>query len=204
MDLIAHRGNNGNEFKENSKEAFINCFATSYISGVEMDVRLTRDLVVVISHSDVVDGKVISKCKYNKLKNKVNKLDDVLSSLSSKKKIVIDIKGDDKRIVDSLYSVLNNYDYQFYICSFNYNIVSLFKSRFCNYKVGLIIGYMLNIDRLHNKFDFNSLHYNLVNRAHMSKEIFIWTVNDMKDFKKIKKYGSDFYIITDKAYLFYD
>lgn len=204
MCLIAHRGNNGSGFRENSKDAFLNSFNTSYISGVEMDVRLTRDLVVVVSHGDIVDGKMISKCKYSKVKKIVDRLDDILSVLSCEKKIVIDIKGDDKRIVDCLYFVIKKYNYQFYICSFNYNIVSLFKRIYSNYKVGLIIGYMINTDRIHNKFDFNSLHYNLINRANISKEVFIWTVNDMRVFNKIMKYGDNFYIITDKSYLFSD
>jgi len=197
--FIAHRGNNGSGYKENSISAFINCFNTSYIDGVEMDVRLTRDGVVVVSHSDLFEGKVISKTKYSKLG--IDSLDYVLSCLSNKKKIIIDVKGNDLGIVDKLYSILVKYDYQFYICSFNYDISSLFKKKYFNYKVGLIIGYMLNIDQIYNNFDFNLVHYNLVKRIG-NKESFIWTVNDKFVYDIVKKYSS--LIITDKAYLLHE
>lgn len=197
--FIAHRGNNGMGFRENSVSAFINCFNTSYIDGVEMDVRLTLDSVVVVSHSDLFEGKVISKTKYSKLG--VDSLDYILSCLSNKKKIIIDVKGNDLGIVDKLYFILVKYDYQFYICSFNYNIVSLFKEKYSNYKVGLIIGYMLNIDKIRNDFDFNLIHYNLVKMIG-NKESFVWTVNDRFVYDIVKKYSS--FIITDKAYLLHE
>ena len=197
--FIAHRGNNGMGFRENSVSAFMNCFNTGYIDGVEMDVRLTRDSVVVVSHSDLFEGKVISKTKYSKLG--IDSLDYVLSCLSNKKKIIIDVKGNDLSIVDKLYSVLVRYDYQFYICSFNYDIVSLFKEKYSTYKVGLIIGYMLNTDRINNSFDFNLIHYNLVKRIG-NKESFVWTVNDKFVYDIVKKYSS--FIITDKAYLLHE
>ena len=108
--FIAHRGNNGGEYKENSVSAFINCFNTSYIDGIEMDVRLTSDGVLVVSHSDLFNGKVISKTKYSKLG--IDSLDYVLSCLSNKKIIIIDVKGNDLGIVDKLYSVLVKYNYQ--------------------------------------------------------------------------------------------
>lgn len=194
--FIAHRGNNGGEYKENSVSAFINCFNTSYIDGVEMDVRLTSDRVLVVSHSDLFNGKVISKTKFFKLG--IDSLDYVLSCLSNKKIIIIDVKGNNLDIVDKLYSVLSKYDYRFYICSFNYDIVSLFKEKYSNYKVGLIIGYMINIDKIHNDFDFNLLHYNLYKRCGV-KESFLWTVNDKFVYDIVKKYCS--FIITDRAYL---
>lgn len=196
--FIAHRGNNGGKYKENSVSAFINCFNTNYIDGVEIDVRLTRDNKIVVSHGDIFNGKLISKTKFSKLG--IDSLDYVLSCLSNKKIIIIDVKGNDLSIVDKLYSVIVKYEYQFYICSFNYDIVSLFKEKYSSYKVGLIIGYMLNIDRIYNKFDFNLLHYNLAKRR--DKQTFIWTVNEKFIYNIIKKYSS--LIITDNAYLLHE
>ena len=48
MYLIAHRENNNHKYKENSKEAFINCFNTEYIDGIELDIRLTKDNIIVV------------------------------------------------------------------------------------------------------------------------------------------------------------
>ena len=194
--FIAHRGNNGAGFRENSLDAFLDCFNTSYIDGVEMDVRLTRDSVVVLSHGDLFNGRIISKTKFSKLK--IDSLDYVLSNLSNKKKIIIDVKGNDVSIVDRLYSVLVKYDYDFYVCSFNYDIVSLFKKKYSSYEVGLIIGYMLNVDMIYNDFDFNLINYNLIKRIG-NKLSFVWTVNDKFVCNIVKKYCS--FIITDKAYL---
>ena len=194
--FIAHRGNNGSGFRENSLYAFLNCFNTSYIDGVEMDVRLTSDFVVVLSHSDLFNGKIISKTKFSKLS--IDSLDYVLSNLSNRKKIFIDVKGNNLDIVDRLYFILVKYNYDFYVCSFNYDIVTLFKKRYSSYRVGLIIGYMLNVDRIHNSFDFNLIHYHFVKRIG-NKMSFIWTVNDKFVYNVVKRYCS--YIITDKAYL---
>ena len=57
---------------------------------------------------------------------------------------------------------------------------------------------MINIDRIHNSFDFTLLHYNLVKRIG-SKVCFLWTVNDKFVYDIVRKYCS--FIITDKAYL---
>jgi len=194
--FIAHRGNNGMGYAQNSVSAFVNCFNTNYIDGVEMDVRLTYDGVVVVSHSDFFDGKVISKTRFSDLN--IDSLDYVLSCLSDKKIIIIDIKGDNLDIVDRLYSVLIKYDYKFHICSFNYDIVFLFKKRYFGYRVGLIIGYFINIDRSIDDFDFILVHYSLIKRIG-SKELFVWTVNDKFIYDVVKRYSS--LIITDKAYL---
>lgn len=201
MYLIAHRGNNNHKYKENSKEAFINCFNTEYIDGIELDIRLTKDNIIVVHHDNVINKKLIDKTNYNKIKNEIDILDNILESLSDKKKIVIEIKGDNKNIVDILYNTIKKYNYNFYICSFNYDIVNMFKTKYKNHKIGLIIGYMINVDKIHNKLDFNSLQYNLINRINKKKEIFIWTVNDRKILNKIKKHGNNYNIITDKAYL---
>ena len=59
-------------------------------------------------------------------------------------------------------------------------------------------------DKIYNKFDFNLLHYNLINRINYKKEIFIWTVNNKKIFKKINnklKNYSNIYVISDVPYL---
>lgn len=197
MKFIAHRGNNNHGFKENSKDAFISCFDTSYIDGVELDVRLTRDNVVVVSHSNFFNGRLISETDFNNI-SEINSLDYVLEFLSDKKKIFIDVKGN-QVMIDLLGEVIKKYDYDFYICSFNYGFVSLFKKKYLSYKVGLIIGYMINYDKIYNDFDFNVVHYSLIDKVN-NKNTFIWTINNRFICNLIKKYG-DFDVITDCSYL---
>lgn len=199
MYLISHRGNNNNKYKENTKEALILAYNTPYIDGIELDIRLTKDNIIVISHDNIKDGKKINKTNYKKLN--VDKLDDLLKQLSNKKKIILDIKEENEKIVETLYNTIKNYKYNFYICSFNYKIINMFKTKYKNYKTGLIIGYMINVDKIYNNLDFNSLQYNLIKRINKKKEKFIWTINDKKTLKKIIKYDININIITDKAYL---
>lgn len=199
MELIAHRGNNGYKFRENSIEAFIDCFNTEYIDGVEMDVRLTLDGKVVVHHDNFVNGKIISNSNLLSLSD-IYKLSDILDCLSNKKKIIIDIKGDDDLIVDLLYDVVRNYNYDFYFCSFNYKIISLFKEKYFFYKCGIVIGYLFNFNKLYSSFDFVSIQYNLVNKVSGYSNVFFWTINDKFSFDKVKMFNNSF-IITDRAYL---
>ena len=197
MYLISHRGNNNHKYKENTIKALTTSYNTPYIDGIELDVRLTKDDVIVLSHDNIHNGKLINKTKYEKLN--IDKLEDLLKELSDKKKIVIDIKEENKKIIDILYKIIKNYNYKFYICSFNYKIIKEFKEKHKDCKVGLIIGYMINIDKIKNNLDFNSLQYNLKNRINKYKETFIWTINDKKTLYKINIPNIN--IITDKAYL---
>jgi len=219
MNLIAHRCNNDGGFYENSLFACKNCLLKDYIDGIEVDVRLSRDNVLVISHDNLVKtnkGKIfnINKTKYNSLKKynigdsnnivRIISLESFLNSINTSKKIIIEIKDDDFKVVDILYNVISKYDLNFYVCSFHYDVVDLLKNKYPNVRVGLIIGYMFNLDKIHNKFDFNLLHYNLVNRINKTKEVFIWTVDNEKIYNRIRKYGNDINIITNKAYMLND
>lgn len=219
MNLIAHRCNDGECFYENSLFACKECLLKDYVSGIEIDIRLSRDNVLVVSHDNLVKtnkGKIINinNTKYSNLKKynigssnnvvRIISLDNFLSSISTDKKIIIEIKDDDLNVVDVLYNVISKYDLNFYVCSFHYDVIDLLKNKYPNVKVGLIIGYMFNLDKIYNKFDFNLLHYNLVNRINKTKEIFIWTVDNKKLYNRIRKYGDDINVITDKAYLLND
>ena len=117
MYLISHRGNNNHDYKENTKEALITSYNAPYIDGIELDIRLTKDNVIVLSHDNITNGKIINKTKYKKIKH-LDKLEDILKQLSDKKKIIIDIKEENKKIIDTLYDTIKNYNYKFYICSF--------------------------------------------------------------------------------------
>ncbi|MEG2311297.1 MAG: hypothetical protein RSB72_01205, partial [Bacilli bacterium] len=92
------------------------------------------------------------------------------------------------------------------LCSFNYNLCKFVKKNYC-YKIGLIIGVKLNADKFYNNLSFNSINY-----RHLSKVVFkfkknyVWTVDDIKLFNKLKKNILKYNVgvITDCAYLFSD
>lgn len=187
MKIISHRGN-GNKHKENTIEALNEALKKEYIDGVELDVRMTKDYKFVLSHEPFFSGKLIGINKYKNLK--IPLLDDFLNSLSTDKIIMIDVKeemGREEKLVSCLVKCLNKYNLNLYICSFNYKIIKLFKSKF---KRGLIISSKINEDKIKNEFDFNSLHYKIINKK-SEKETFVWTVNKEMNLPKCN-------IITDR------
>lgn len=211
MKIISHRGS-GFKYKPNTKEAILYSLSMDYIDGVEFDVRITKDKKIVIIHDPIINfvsnGRgIVKNMKYKQLlkynfgskenKSKICLLDELLSLITNKKIILIEIKeetDDYKDIVDIVYNIISKYDLNIYIASFNYELIKYFKTKYN--KCGLIIGLGLNTKKLYNHFDFNIVSYNYRNRVD-KKETFIWTINEIK--KDIDNYN----IITDKPYLFH-
>lgn len=192
MKIISHRGN-GNQYKENTKKAIIEALKYDYIDGVEFDIRMTKDHKFVLSHEPFYNGKVIAFTKFKYLK--AEELNDLLSNIKTDKIIMIDIKEElkrEKKLIFYLKKILKKYDLNFYICSFNYNLISLIGN---SYKRGLIISSRLNENKIKNDFNFNSINYKMIDKK-TSKETFAWTVN-----KRVKM---PCHIITDKPSLFCD
>ena len=72
MKIIAHRGNNI-EKVENNISGILKTLSYSYIDGVEIDVRMTKDGVLVLEHNLLIstiqkEVKNIAKEKYKDLK----------------------------------------------------------------------------------------------------------------------------------------
>lgn len=178
MKVIAHRGNDGIH-RENSMEAILNSLSKDGIDGVEMDVRMTKDGKLILNHDPFYLGRLIKETKLNKLlKLGLNSLDEVLNRISGNKIIMLDIKVDDvDKMIRVLGKLLNKYNLNFYICSFNYDFVRRFKYD----KVGIIISRILNVKHI-DEFDFNSINYLYKGRV-FKKETFWWTVNDKNNFK---------------------
>lgn len=196
MKIIAHRANDGIN-KENSEEAILNSLSKEYIDGIEIDIRKTKDKQFVISHGPFHNGNHIKHTKLNKLK--LPSLNNVLNRIVSDKIIMIEIKNEDKNYKETsykLHKIIKKYNLNYYICSFDYNLINYFKNKYPKYKCGLIIGLKINEDKLNNNLDFNSVNTKYMFR-NLSKETFIWTVNSKKEFEKINK---RYNVITDKGY----
>ena len=128
--------------------------------------------------------------------SKIALLDEVLSLINNNKIILIEVKeesDDFKELVDIVFNIINKYQLNIYIMSFNYELIKYFKTKYN--KCGLVIGMGLNTKKLYNNFNFNVVSYNYRNKVEM-KETFIWTINEVKE--DIHKFN----IITDKPYLF--
>lgn len=214
MRFIAHRGNNNHSFKENTKDALINCLNQDYIAGIECDVRITKDKKIVINHNMLISDK---KNNLFKIKNKTLKeikkinssictLEEFLKEVKQNKILLIEIKEESDNFdifIIILFNLLKKFSYlNIYICSFNYKLVKKIKSKYSNYKCGLIIGYLMNIKNIDKKLDFFLYSYNYIDLIDYNKEIFIFVINNKDKLAKLEtKIKVPYYIISDNAYL---
>jgi glycerophosphoryl diester phosphodiesterase len=93
--LISHRGDTS-KHKENTLEGFLSAFERG-ADGVEMDVQLVGDDVVVVHDYIHEDGAIFPK------------LTDVLSKINSMGRIEIEVKAFDTDILDPLKNILDMY-----------------------------------------------------------------------------------------------
>ena len=218
MKIIAHRGNNLDKV-ENNISGILNSLNYDYIDGVEIDVRMTLDNKIVICHDLIIktinnEFKILQKERLNNLrketfikskkKYKINKLESLLKKIKTDKLIIIECKlemGNINKFVKSILKVLKKYkNLNILLCSFNYDLATKLKSRYK--KVGLLIGYKININKNKN-FD-----YLLVSSSYnndLSVPYFVWTINSINNYNKIMEINKNscfLGIITDKSYIF--
>jgi len=203
MKIIAHRGND-EVHKENTLEAILNSLKQTYIDGVEIDIRMTKDYQFVIHHDPFYAGYYIEKTRLNILQKKgLNSLEEVLEKINSNKILLIEIKEEKKNnklLLIKLNKILKKYNLNYYLCSFNYDLLKTLKQKYPKYKIGLIIGIKLNTNHLNNNFDFNSVNYRHIEKV-PKKETFAWTINNKETFNKVKNKAN---IITDKSKEIYE
>ena len=100
MKLIAHRGKDNHKYTENTKEALLKSLTKNYIAGVECDVRITKDNVLVLNHDMTINrttsGSGFIKNKvYKELKKyNITTLNNFFKKVNSDKLIVIEIKSE--------------------------------------------------------------------------------------------------------------
>lgn len=214
MRFIAHRGNNNHSFKENTKDALINCLNQDYIMGIECDIRITKDKKIVIHHNMLISDKnnnlfqIKNKTlkEIKKINSSICTLEEFLKEVKQNKILLIEIKEESDNFdifIINLFNLLKKFSYlNIYICSFNYKLIKKIKSKYSNYKCGLIIGYLMNIKNIDKKLDFFLYSYNYIDLINYNKEIFIFTINNKDKLAKLEnKIKEPYYIISDNAYL---
>lgn len=196
MKIIAHRGNDG-VHKENTINGVLNSLNKDCTDGVEFDIRITKDNDFVLNHDPFYNGLFIKDTKTSKLKKSgLNTLTEVLEKINNQKILLIEIKEEDnnyKILNDKLYKILKKYNLNYYICSFNYELLTDFRQKYPDIKLGLIIGVKKNTDKFNHNFDFSLVNYKHINKI-KDEETFIWTVNEEKTFNMVKANQG---IITD-------
>ena len=81
MNLISHRGNNGHNFLENSKEAILDVLSKKYIDGVEFDIRMTKDKKLILYHNMLIKTNNNYEFISNKTLLKIKKINNNITTL---------------------------------------------------------------------------------------------------------------------------
>ena len=189
------------------------CLNQEYISGIEFDIRITKDKNIIIYHDMLIrdnDGNIytVKQKNLSEIKNiniNIPTLEEFLKKVNSQKILLIEIKeeSDDFDIfIIKLFNILKKYkNLNIYICSFNYKLIKKIKAKYSRYKCGLIIGYLMNTNNISNNLDFFLYSYNYLELINKDKEIFIFTINKKEKLRKINDNLSNYYIISDNSYL---
>lgn len=193
--LIAHRGLDNHKYKENSIKGILNSLSKDYVSGIEVDIRFTKDKKIIVYHDLLSDFKIISNTNYNELNN-IDLLEDLLKKIKSNKIILFDIKSENNKyelFIEYLLKLIDKYPLNYYLCSFNYNLIKSLFGR-TKYPLGIFITDIINKHKDYSKLSFLALSKNSYDDIKFNTK-FVWTINSNKNINKYE------YIITDKAYL---
>ena len=185
-NLIAHRGV-CEKGKENTKSAIKDALTKEYISGIEIDVRLTKDKKIVLCHDITINRTsngtgLISKMtlkelkKYNfgtkTKKEKIPTLNEILK-IETNKIILIEI------------------------------ILEKLKNKYPNLKCGLLTGTFINKNHKNHNFDFEIITSYNINKRNTNKIAFIWALNTKKRYQELKEIETkETYYIVDKPQKF--
>ena len=149
MNLIAHRGLWNKSIKDNSYEALKKGLESPDYIGIECDIRTTCDNKFIIYHNILYKGNLVRNTYYKDMKN-ISLLEDLLK-IKTDKILLLEIKENDINKT-KLLKLLNKYNHNYYIMSFNNKVIEELKKINNKYKYG-VLNYVLNSDSDY-KLDF--------------------------------------------------
>lgn len=228
MNLIAHRGLQTKNTKENTLTAMLLGNNNNKISGIELDVRLTKDYKVVVIHDEYIDrvsdgsGKVremtLSRLKSfnygtNIKHSTISTLEEILDKLYLNGLIIIDLKDEFEKnniLASKVLDVIKNYpELKIWLKSSSLDVINYLK-RYSNAPVGLLID-QNNINNLYVDVDFYSISTSVINRniinskIAQNKKIMVWNINTKEQFYKLEKeiggLIENIYIISDNPFI---
>ena len=214
--FIAHRGLHSSSIPENSLLSFQKALVNDY--AMEFDLTITKDEKVVVFHDDNLlrlcnKNKNIEEVDYSYLKNlklfdsneKIPLFEELLSLIDGRITLIIEIKKHKSIGVleNNIVKLLNNYNGEYFICSFEKNILTWFKNNNPDLKRGLIFESSPKRFEKYNKTlflykyyktkpNFISLDYRLLDSSiyefckNNNLELITWTIRNKEDYKKIK------------------
>jgi len=216
MIFIAHRGND-NDKNNNREFGLLSSLEKDYIDGIEFDVRMTKDGKILINHNiflnieNSIGFKNISKNTLKEIKKnkyelgrkpyKIVMLNELLKKIKSNKLILIEAKAEKDnyiKMANKIYKIIKKYKkLNIEICSFNYEFACYFQKKYKDYKIILLKGYMINNNKDDHIFDLLSINYK--EKIEKNRKYYIWTLNDKKEFERIKDKKNIIGIISDRC-----
>jgi len=207
MKILGHRGCFYET--ENTIRSFIRAFELG-VDGVELDVQLTSDNYIVVSHDSNLKRLTgldfdIKKNNFSKLKEidingeEVPLLNDVLELVKEKNKLIdIEVKDpDDMRMVCEIVSKFN-YE-EVIISSFYHKNIFYYKKIYPEIKFAYLYSHEpKNIEEYLNEVDFLKPNINFLTEDYKfySQKIIPWVANDNRDFEYIRNFNL-YGVITD-------
>lgn len=220
--VMAHRGST-KKSPENTMES-INEAIDLKAQFSEIDVRLTKDNVVVLSHDDNIkrltkENVKISELTFNELKTKKilydNKkfdfvdLKTVLNNTNGKIKLNIElkpIKGEEKKLAKEVSKLLENKAHNVIVSSLSIKTLKEFKNINKEIPTGLILAFAYGNFYNINFVDFFCIEEQFATTENIrklkkkNKLIYVWTTNNKESISKTAKKGVNG-IITDEVSL---
>ena len=203
MQIIAHRGASA-FFKENTIPAFKAAYAMG-INSFETDIQLSKDGFLVLAHDYFFNKKPIKEFYLKELKALgLSTLEELLTILDKRSKLNIEIKNDnniypaiEKKLALCLKKYGQDKNPNFLISSFYTPSLKNIKELLPNLKIGLLTkNFDLKQIETLKPYSVNMSHKritkNIIGICHKRNiKVFIYTVNDLKLFEKLKKDGVD-------------
>lgn len=143
--IFAHRGNGASE-RENTLGAFQKAIALG-VDGIELDVRQTKDGILVVFHDPKINGQKVSELTFTELNNTTSAknfsvpiLGEALQLISGKALAQIEIKtpGYELVVAETVLKFLPVKS--FVITSFNCRSLEVIRRQFPQIQIGLLVG----------------------------------------------------------------
>ena len=216
--LIAHRGLHKNKIiPENSMLAFKAAIEKNY--AIEFDINITKDNQIVVFHDDDLNRlcnkkENIEDVSYDFLKDlnlyesneKIPLLKELLDEVAGKIPLIIEIKKHKNigLLENILLEMLKEYKGEYFICSFEKDILLWLEKNKPKERRGLIFGSLpikfkkyekiaFLYKYFKSKADFISLEDKLIDSSiydfckKKKLDILVWTIKDKKSFQNIDK-----------------
>ncbi|TCT14989.1 glycerophosphoryl diester phosphodiesterase [Natranaerovirga pectinivora] len=186
---------------------------------VEIDIQITKDNVIVLNHDRdlarvagvpyrVIDLtyeelsvlEVGSHFSDDFMGEKIPTLEEVLIEVKDQAKLILDIKayGNKIDIAENLVALIEKYEMveQCYIQSFNYPVLQEIRKINPDIKIGQLMyavtGNLATLDVDFYSIEQNMLSNRIINNARrIDREIWVWTVNNESNMKRVLKYDID-------------